>query len=466
MASDGLDKELKSIFDGAEVQPPESVWNAIESDLMVTENRRLRNTAIHYRRLAAACVLFALSVGAFSLYFLRNSRSPSTPGAPRNPATSAEKSNQHPEARVAQTPTPVTGGNRGGSGEAVASTSQALQPESAPNGKPARSKKNPFADAAGGRRKSAALGFAGRDDKAQAALSDPVSVSPPVNGNGNVSASPRSSDSPLLLAQVAPIVPKLADHITLFLTDPLMEEVIVKPDAVSWPSERRWIMLGASLGSFNPGEHFAPQPVRASAVAGTSAYAVSVNGQSSLGTATTYNVMIGQRISPRWVILAGINYLRERLGYTSTIVNSQTYTALSAPYYGHTPGQPVTVTNPYGINSVLEYITVPAQAGYVMVDKRIRLQTNAGIAGDIFVRNSVEDQTGHVNSFSAGPGHSSPYRSFNWEALVGEEVTYKLTPRYGVSVVPGFRYSLDPALKYGSGHPYVLDLNFRLRYIF
>ena len=217
-------------------------------------------------------------------------------------------------------------------------------------------------------------------------------------------------EAPFLLASVAPVVPRLAVRFSIRPADSTHDETMIKPEVAA--SDRRWLSFGVSTGSYFP--CYSPPVVSSAKIA--SPYNTSGNGHSSLGSAFSYTAMLAQRISPRWVIQAGVSYLRERLGYTSTLVNSQSYTALASPYYS---GTPVTSTSPYAINSVLEYVTVPVQAGYVMIDRRIRLQTNAGFAGDVFLRNSLEDETGHARGLSKGPGASSPYRSYNWEAIVG-----------------------------------------------
>jgi hypothetical protein len=101
----------------------------------------------------------------------------------------------------------------------------------------------------------------------------------------------------------------------------------------------------------------------------------------------------------------------------------------------------------------------------LIVDHRVGLQMNGGMAADIFLRNSLQDQSGHAASFSQHGGSESPYRSLNWAGLVSTELSYRVARQYRLSIVPGMRYAFNSALKSGSGHPYVMDIGFRLRYL-
>ena len=107
MANNGLEKKLKVIFTDAEVQPPESVWHAINSDLMADENKRLRTAARYYRRLAAACVLLMFMVGAVSFYFWRNSRRPAVANVSGRRAATGEKHDRHAATGAAVQPPDV-----------------------------------------------------------------------------------------------------------------------------------------------------------------------------------------------------------------------------------------------------------------------------------------------------------------------------------------------------------------------
>jgi hypothetical protein len=190
---------------------------------------------------------------------------------------------------------------------------------------------------------------------------------------------------------------------------------------------------------------------------------------SSTGAAYSMGVTVGKKISDRWVLQTGINYMNQMLSYTSnfaTYTSSNELKASVADYADRNSA--VTVTQPYRINSSMEYVSVPLQAGYLIVDRKIGLQLNAGIASDIFLRNTLQDQSGQAAKYSEGSGESSPYRTFNWAGLASTELSYKIGDHYRISLMPGMRYSFQPSLKSSTAitTPFVLDIGFRFKYIF
>ena len=107
----------------------------------------------------------------------------------------------------------------------------------------------------------------------------------------------------------------------------------------------------------------------------------------------------------------------------------------------------VTVSSPYEISSVNEYLSIPVQAGYILVDRKIGLQLNSGLSTDFFMQNTLTDKSGQLAGFSSGAGDGSPYRTVSWAGLVGTELSYKIATHYRVSIAPGLRYSLNSVLK-------------------
>ncbi len=140
-----------------------------------------------------------------------------------------------------------------------------------------------------------------------------------------------------------------------------------------------------------------------------------------------------------------------------------------AQFAGNSPSINYSTTTPYNITSENEFVSVPVQAGYLFIDRKMGLQLNSGVSTDFFIRNTLSDPSGQRQSYSQSAGQDSPYRSVTFSGLLNSEVSYKLSNRYRVAVVPGFRYSFSPVLKStsgSSGNPFVWDVGFRFRYIF
>jgi hypothetical protein len=109
---------------------------------------------------------------------------------------------------------------------------------------------------------------------------------------------------------------------------------------------------------------------------------------------------------------------------------------------------------------------VPLQAGYILVDRKIGLQLNAGVSSDFFMKNTLMDEAGKLASYSVSAGDNSAYRAVNWTGLASTELSYRVSDHYRVSLMPGLRYGFNPVLKSGNTVPVVWDIGFRFRYLF
>ncbi len=241
-------------------------------------------------------------------------------------------------------------------------------------------------------------------------------------------------------------------------------------------NEDTWLSFGAAAGSYNPGN--APSYSQSPAAMQQFATANIMNTQapqsatrSSIGSAYSVGLSFGKKIADRWIVHTGVNYMNQAISYTS---NYTTYTASNdrtafVSDYADKTSAPLAISQPYKVNSSNEFVSVPMQAGYLIVDRKFGLQWNAGVATDVFLRNTLKDQSGRSDKYTQGSGDDSPYRAFNFAALTSTEFSYKLGGQYRVSLVPGVRYSFQSVLKSQSGtgsNPLVLDIGFRFRYIF
>jgi hypothetical protein len=166
-------------------------------------------------------------------------------------------------------------------------------------------------------------------------------------------------------------------------------------------------------------------------------------------------------------VQSGVQYINQSIGSVSNINSSGSLDAV-AQFAGSSPSLNYNTTTPYNITSVNEFVSVPVQAGYLFIDRKVGLQLNSGVSTDFFIRNTLSDPSGQRQSYSQSAGQDSPYRSVNFSGLLSGEVSYKLGNRYRVSLVPGFHYSFNPVLKSASGssgNPFVWDVGFRFRYI-
>jgi hypothetical protein len=235
-----------------------------------------------------------------------------------------------------------------------------------------------------------------------------------------------------------------------------------------------WASVGGSAGSYNPQTSGSNSLLQSSQIsAGPNSLLAPMSNQASMGTSYSFGVNVGRKIAKRWVLITGVNYLNQSIGYNSNIAmfdqsNQARAFLADAAFTSEIQSSNLTVTTPYAINSVNEFVSVPVQAGYMLINRKIGLQLNAGVSSDFFVKNTLADQSGRLSSSTQSAGNNSTYRTLNWAGLAGTELSYNVTKHYRVSIIPGLRYGLNSVLKTSdaSSNPLVWDVGFRFRYIF
>lgn len=450
-------------MEGAEVQPSEETWLAMESALISAENRRLKRKVVVYRRLAAASVIFGLLLGALGFYSWRNT-SPGSEG-PAALSQLSQTENDVPDKEP---------GHQKDEKPVVRNAGKTKGPSSV------RNRAQQYLIDAEGNSKYRTLNEMSplllTDSRTnESSSSQPVGPTLSRAGEeGNNQASKqgitaRAEESPLKI-QNKKEEPPNSDRDQLPGVLATTQENEKKENKNKLFKENLWASLSVAAGNYNSGAlaqgntpvAAAPSPVYAQSSMSFGGPTVS---RSAVGSSRSIGLAFGKRITRRWVILSGINYLNQTLGYTSN--TSSQGQAYLANYSSLKQASSVTFTSPYQINSVLEFVSVPVQAGYLIADHKLGLQMNAGISTDFLLRNTLEDPSGQVSSFSLSAGSTdSPYRSVNWAGLISTELSYRLAPQYRVSIIPGIRYLFHSAFKSGStDHPYVTDIGFRFRYI-
>jgi len=489
-----FEEAWRKAMEGAEVEPSGETWKAMESELIAEENKGMKRKVVFYQRLAAASVLFAFLLGALSFYSWRNN-SPGREGtAALSHVTSAyaetapaERPGPPPPRRGVGLPDDVSAGAASAKVEALAqaggdnkaAVNQDKDIDNArntgrtvevSNGVHRTTGINAIVD--NRTRTPGAINPASADSAtvetslSQATVSTPtMSGSTPGSEVNEQSLQQRTAakvvESPIKIQKKKKEEPILPD---ILATDE-NEKKRNGPDRFR---EDLWASLSVAAGNYNSGALAPGSPVVASPSSSNSAMSMvfvrSNVSRAPVGSSRSAGLTIGKRITRRWVIQSGINYLNQISGYTSN--SSSLGQAYLANYSSLKQASSVTFTNTYPINSVLEFVSIPVQAGYLIVDRKLGFQMNAGVSADFLIRNTLQDPSGQVSSFSQGAGTDSPYRSVNWAGLISTELSYRMSRQYRISIVPGIRYLFDPVFKSGSAdHPYVTDIGFRFRYI-
>jgi hypothetical protein len=204
------------------------------------------------------------------------------------------------------------------------------------------------------------------------------------------------------------------------------------------------------------------------------------------GTAYSVGVSVATKIAERWVVQGGVNYLNQVSDYTSNVLVAESVNGQFSAINGSNAGLlnmasdevssrakiPFGEVPPFGISSTMEYITIPFQAGYLLLNKKVGVQMNAGVSTDLFLKNK---ESANVNGAGASVqqhergSSDSPFRDVNFSGLLGTEVSYKVGNHYRVAVTPGVRYPFNSMYKSDSqiqATPVTFDIGLKFRYIF
>lgn len=228
------------------------------------------------------------------------------------------------------------------------------------------------------------------------------------------------------------------------------------------PSDRIWASVGMAAGNYNPNSPASkPTSMRTFNTSGTKAAA----SNPSSGNSYSVGASVGGKISKRFILQGGLSYLTQNSGYTSSTAMGKN---VSLNEFTTTNAQ-TSVTSPYDVNSSLQFLSLPMQAGYILLDRNLSIQLNGGVATDFFLQGVLTSGNNTLDKVTYKPGSDSPYRTVNFSGLVGTEVSYKVGRNYRIAVNPGMRYALNSIYKSEVNSqtlPITFDVGLNFRYIF
>ncbi|MDQ2657406.1 MAG: hypothetical protein M3Y60_08280 [Bacteroidota bacterium] len=506
MEREKFEESWKKAFEGAEVSPSRKVWTNIELDLEKARGGELKRRLMFYQMLAAASVVFALAVSGIGYYSYNAGRASedllaleagrAKEAAPdqSTPEVSAEQitsANQEPSANL-EVPR-----NSEASTRAVTGAEDASQADNI-----ATVETNPY-DATPSRTdpsqvpgtlSSELVSLVQRDQRDQivAASAHPATrAAYPDALPSQIEdrrLAPLYEPSEIRLnfnehqdAQVDPVVAMMAK---LEQREREMQSEEEKKKERDSESEKLWTSIGFAAGAFNTVQASAPGP----SFSNGSAFAMAANAApivdqetKATGYSYTMGINIGTRIAERWVLQGGVNYLTNSSEYMANNVIMEPAGKFAEHRYRavstndlinsdeHDLNNKLVYTAPYSVNNSMRYLSIPLQAGYLLVDKTFGLQLNAGVATDLFLQNTVQGEGDQLAKTSQPLGSDSPYRTVNLSGLLGTEFSYRFGPHYRVSLNPGIRYPFNTIYKSELGvdsTPLTFDVGLRFRYIF
>ncbi|MFZ1806352.1 MAG: outer membrane beta-barrel protein [Cyclobacteriaceae bacterium] len=436
----------KDAFEGVESTVPLSVWEKVEVDLIRAENKDTKSMVVLYQRIAASVALFALALASYIAYDRVAENSIRIDQ--KNESQMAENSTRMIDKEIVNDQKLIAKENNDSAPKAL---DEAISHTNSSQVRPhalSEAQNNWIAD-----------------------VEDETSIAP------RQDKSDRKRDG-VTRDLASWSSPKIKLQRTKFYEPNFPRQLPAMPSFFMASKDNNdkdllFASLGLAGGSYNPGVGTSSQ---SNSIAQADSKGFAANGarpqstQASTGSAYSLGVSVGKQIGKRWVLQTGLNYINQSIDYTSnyTLASSNKLSPAIADY-SRAETIAITYSSPYTIRSSIEFVAIPIQAGYQIVDRKLGLQLNAGVSTDFFLNNTLKDESGQSDNFSQGAGEDSPYRSLNWSGLMNFEVSHKLADRYSISIIPGFRYSLNSILKDGSEFAYkplVLDVGLRMRYIF
>jgi hypothetical protein len=244
-------------------------------------------------------------------------------------------------------------------------------------------------------------------------------------------------------------------------------------------AEKLWTSVGFAAGGFSSVNTGVSPSSANNAIAYANSTVPDKQAKAS-GVSYSVGVNVGTRLSKRWTIQGGVNYLTQSSDYTANnVVAENNFTTLKAESINELDKLPqladayasskLTPTFPYTVNNNVKFFSVPVQAGYLLVNKKFGLQLNAGLSTDLFLENTITPESGDINVTTQGRGEDSPYRPVNFSGLMGTEFSYRFGSHYRIALNPGLRYPLNSVYKNDVGiqsTPLTFDVGLRFKYIF
>jgi hypothetical protein len=246
--------------------------------------------------------------------------------------------------------------------------------------------------------------------------------------------------------------------------------------------EKLWTSFGFAAGSFssahsnvNSLETSLNQPSNSLSAARTADASKDVAKKQSKASGTSYSLglSVGTKVSERWIVHGGVNYLSQMSSYETTTISrdgEQNFSLFTIKEVANNAEPKVTSTAPYNVNSNLQFLSVPLQAGYMALKRKFGIQINTGLSTELFLQGVASAVVNNQSkSVRDGWGNQSPYRTVNFSGLFGTEFSYRFGDRYRVALNPGLRYPFGSLYKSEVGVrsiPLTVDVGVKLRYIF
>jgi hypothetical protein len=454
--NDNFENSWKEKFEDAEATPAASVWDRIDASMAGGVIKRYKRKLFYYQITAAASILLALLFGSYTLYnLISNSGSEQLVTAPSNMVESDSNEADPRDFPSEQVPDLKDIDN------------------SVAESDPIKDNQNKT------RRNSAVL-----DKQATEANSESIFVF--MTSNQAIADKQSDSESKYLNKyEVLSYHPEssfnvpyekpgrkfyLEKKVNPFDTPYVMP---LETEEQEEGPKKLWAGLMVSSGVFNPNINYNGSPdIMADATPNTlgsvehiDASSADLQSQTNLlasykpeessynsEMSVSYGLDFGYKFSKKFVLFSGVGYQHN---FGSTSVNTYIEpTESHAKYANHAivieRASPESGLNSYNelnsevqLNSTFEFVTIPVNFGYFLVDRKFKWLMTAGVSTDIFIKNSIEDSQNLFDPVQYRQGDDSPYNPIYFNGRFGTMVNYTFLKNYQLSLEPSYRIGLS-----------------------
>jgi len=460
--NDSFENRWKAQFEDAEAAPAASVWDRIDATIAGSEVKRYKKKLFYYQITAAASILLALLFGSYTVYnLISDSKSEQLV---QLPSAIIENSSDNRDTQ-ANSNEQIQNSEEGIIYEPGITSNRATQSNTTINGESIAGKTSPSMISNDNKADILPLYLTSDQDVLDSQIADKREYT-----NENTVA------SYTLEASFNVPYEKPGRKYYIQKKENPFETPYVMPfeeDEVNDDPKRLWAGVMVSSGIFDPNINYNGSPdIVADASPNTlgsverlDAASADLQSQSnSLASykpeesgynsemSVSYGLDFGYKFSKKFVLFSGVAYQHN---FGSTSVNTYIEPTESHTKYANHAivierASPESGLNSYNeltsevqLNSTFEFVTIPVNFGYYLVDKKFKWLMTAGVSTDIFIKNSIDDSQNLFDPIQYKLGDDSPYNPLYFNGKFGTMLNYTFLRNYQLSLEPSYRIGLS-----------------------
>lgn len=238
-------------------------------------------------------------------------------------------------------------------------------------------------------------------------------------------------------------------------------------------SDKIWLGLNLAMGSNSPAGGASPEQAQTlvlSDASGGFQVAEAMVSEEQQGSVVVAGLGIGKQLGQRWILESGLAFSKRSTFVESNLAVANNGRVEALNNFGEASAEGALVfTDNYELQNTYNSISVPLQAGYLLVDGTLDLYVKAGVVNEFLLWNEIQDTDGKYNNVTVNAGSDSPYNVYILNGSLGSELRYRVGGNYHIALVPQLQKSLNSFLKSdenNAGRPLLFTVGLRFKYQF